>query len=374
MSLAVGLATILGVARPRFLIPAALVLVALGASSIVEAAPREAARASLALDPLRLPQLPAQGFVVQRAHDVQLVGADGKPIGALRGFSGPYTGKTYVLEALAQADPAAVLLTDAAHRSYVLDPAASRLRPLRQMRIPLAGGATLTAHAVPKRKPYLPKIVLAVVKHGRAIGRPSQSLRVVGGRLVVSDGTVFDTVSGRRWRIGSTPASLSGGCEPAGVSGANLVAVCATGKYPAPLRVRAYRISTSGTRTGVGPTMRWQFGARTATLSPDGRFVGVTLDVGCGAPVGAITPLGAGRAGYLANGKAVGSKAAINSEALGWTPGGKLVAHIIFPPTDCEHAQPTGIYAVDPTTFEHTLILRLPKHEGSVWLWNASAS
>jgi hypothetical protein len=355
---------------PRLLITAALLLAALAAATVVEAAPGKTAIP--ALDPQRLPQLPVQGLVVQRAHDILLVGLDGKPIGTLPRFAGPYTGKTYVLEALAQADPAAVLLTDASHRAYVLDPATSRLRRLGAMRLPLAGGAMLAAHAVLQPSPYLPKIMLEVVQRGRVVGTRSQSLRVVDGRLVVSGGTVFDTVTGIRWRIGKTESSLPGGCEPAGVSGANLVAICATGKYPS-LKVRAYRISRSGARTGVGPTMRWGFGARTAALSPDGRFVGITLDVGCGAPVGAITPLGAGRAGYVGNGKAVGSKAAINSEALGWTPEGKLVAHIIFPPTDCEHAPPTGVYAVDPATFARTLIFQLPKHEWAL-LWNAGPS
>lgn len=311
--------------------------------------------------------------MVQRPHDVLLVGLDGTAIGALPGFAGPYTGKTYVLEALAQADPAAVLLIDASHRAYLLDPAASRLRRLGEMRIPLAGGATLAAHAVSQPRPYLPKIMLDVVQRGHSVGTRSQSLRVVAGRLVVSGATVFDTVTGKRWRVGKMDGAVPGACEPAGVSGADLVAVCATGKYPS-LKVRAYRISPSGARTGVGPTMRWGFGARTAALSPDGRFVGVTLDVGCGAPVGAITPLGAGHAGYIGNGKAVGSKAAINSEELGWTPDGKLVAHIIFRPTDCEHAPPTGVYAVDPATFARNLILALPRNEAAAWLWNASPS
>jgi hypothetical protein len=353
---------------PRLLIAAALVVAALAGAAVVEAASGTIA----VLDPQRLPQLPAQGLVIQRAHDVLLVGLDGKPIGALRGFAGPYTGKTYVLEGLAQADPAAVLLTDASHRAYLLDPATSRLRRLGEMQIPLQGGATLAAHAVLQPKPYLPTIMLQVVQRGREVGAESQFLRIVGGRLVVSGGTAFDTVTGMRWRIGKTEGALPGGCEPAGVSGANLVAVCATGKYPS-LKVRAYRISRSGARTGVGPTMRWGFGAQTATLSPDGRFVGVTLAVGCGAPVGAITPVGVGRAGYIGNGKAVGSAAAINSEALGWTADGKLVAHIIFRPTDCDHAPPTGIYAIDPATFARTLIFPIPKDEVA-WLWNAGPS
>ena len=356
-----------GVARPRLLIPAALVLVALAAASVVEA---RTATIS-ALDPQHLPPLPAQGLVVQRAHDVLLVGLDGKPIGSLAGFTGPYSGKTYVLEGLAQADPAAVLLTDASHRDYVLDPANSRLLRLGEMRIPLAGGASLIAHAVPLKKPYLPKILLEAVQLGHDIGVRSQSLRVVEGRLVVSGGTVFDTVSGGHWPIGATEASMPSGCEPAGVSGASLIAICATGKYPALLYVRAYSISPSGERAGLGPTMRWEFGAQAATLSPDGRFVGVSLAVGCGGAVGAITPLGTGRAGYIGNGKAVGSTAAINSEALGWTADGKLVAHIVFHPTDCDHTPPTGIYAVDPVTFARTLILPLPANEGAAWLWGS---
>ncbi len=348
----------MSVARPRFLIPAALLLVAFASG----------AGSATGLDPQHLPTLPAQGLAIQRAHDTLLVGLDGKPIGSLPGFAGPYTGKTYVLEALAQADPAAVLLTDAAHRAYLLDAAGSRLRRLAQMQIPLAGGATLSAHAVPQPKPYLPTVMLSVKQSGHAVAKPSQFLRVVDGRLVVSGKTVYDTVTKVRWHLASTEGVSPGGCEPAGVSGRSLVAICATGKYPGKLFVRAYRIATSGVRTGVGPTMRWGFGAQSATLSPDGRYVGVTLGVGCGAPVGAITPLGAGHAGYIGNGRAVGSKAAIDAEALGWTPDAKLVAHIIFHPTDCDHPPPTGIYEVDPATFARTLVYPVPASQyASLW-------
>ncbi len=348
-----------GVAVRRFLIAAALVLVALAAAS----SSRPAAGTAV-LDPQHLPTLPAQGLVVQRAHDILLVGLDGKPIGSLPGFTGPYSGKTYVLEALAQADPAAVLLADSSHRAYLFDPARSRLRRLTQMQIPLAGGAVLSAHAIQLPKPYLPKIVLQVGQ------QRSQFLRIVGGRLVVSTRSVYDTVTATRWPVASTEGISPGGCEPAGVSGKSLVAICATGKYPAKLFVRAYRISPSGARTGLGPTMRWGFGAQTATLSPDGRYIGVTLAVGCGAPVGAITPLGAGRAGYIGNGLTVGSKAAIDSETLGWTADSKLVAHIIFHPTDCDHSPPTGIYRVDPATFARTLIYPLPASQAA-WLWTS---
>jgi hypothetical protein len=351
-------------ARRLIAVPGALLLLALAAASIVGA--------RTALDPQHLPALPAQGLAVQRAHDVLLVGLDGKAIGALPGYQGPYTGKNIVLEALAQADPSAVLLTDAAHRAYLLDPASSRLRRLLQMRLPLAGGATLSAHAVLQPSPYAPKIMLEVVQKGRRIGTRSQFLRVVGGRLVVSGATVTDTVTGVRWRVGSTEGSMSGGCEPAGISGRNLVAVCASGKNPAPLKVRATLISPSGARRGVGPTMRWLFGAQAATLSPDGRHVGITLAVGCGFPVAAVAPLGGGRAGYAANGKPVGSKASVASEALGWTADGQLVSHLVFPPTDCEHAPPSGIYAVDPATFARKLIVPLARNQGAAWLWGAA--
>ena len=105
-------------ARTRLLILAALVVVAL-----VSASTSQPATGTPTLDPQHLPKLPAQGLVVQRAHDTLLVGLDGKEIGSLAGFAGPYTGKTYVLEALAQADPDAVLLTDASHHAYLLDTA-----------------------------------------------------------------------------------------------------------------------------------------------------------------------------------------------------------------------------------------------------------
>ena len=346
-------------ARRRLLIPAAFVVAALVAAST-----SRPAAGIPTLDPQHLPTLPAQGLVVQRVHDILLVGLDGKPIGSLAGFAGAYTGKTYVLEALAQADPAAVLLTDAAHRAYRFDPAHSRLRRLAQMQIPLAGGATLSAHAVQQPKPYLPTIFLQVGQ------QRSQFLRIVGGRLVVSAKSVYDPVTGLRWPVANTEGATLGACEPAGVSGRNLIAICSAGKYPAKLYVRAYRIAPSGARTGVGPTMRWGFGAESASLSPDGRHVGITLAVGCGAPVGAITPLGAGRAGYIGNGRAVGSNAAIDSDALGWTADSKLVAHIIFHPTDCDHSPPTGIYRVDPATFARTLIYPLPASQAA-WLWSA---
>jgi len=322
------------------------------------------------LDPARLPSLPAQGVVVQRAHDVLLVGSDGRAIGSLAGFTGPYTGKTRVLEALAEADPASVFLAGPDRRLYVLDPGRSRLLQLRSMRVSLAGGAVLTARAVPLPKPYLPKILLSVVRGAKVLVRPNELLHVVGGRLVVAAGSVVDTLGGGTWRIGTKDRALPGGCEPAGVAGAELVAVCAAGRFPS-LSVRVYSVARDGTRRATGPVMRWGFGAITALLSPDGRYVGVSLGVGCGSPVGAITPVAAGRAGFLANGKPVSARGGVDSEALGWTPEGDLLARITYPPTDCEHSPASGVYAIDPTGFAKHLVAAVPRG-AAVWVWGGS--
>jgi hypothetical protein len=348
---------------PRALLATAAAL-ALAAAANAAPAPR--------LDPQHLPSLPAQGVVVERPHDVLLVGSDGQAIGKLAGFAGPYTGRTYVLEALAEADPSTIFLAGPGHRVYALDPARSRLLRLGRMHVALAGGAFLNAHAVPQKKPFLPKVFFSVTRGTKVLVRSNDVLRVVGGRLVVAGGTVLDTVSGRRWPIGTEDRANPGGCEPAGLAGTSLVAVCAAGKFPI-LSVRVYTVSGDGTRRPTGPVMRWGFGALSALLSPDGRYVGATLAVGCGPPVGAITPVAGGRAGFIANGRPVGAHGAVDSEALGWTPDGKLLARILYPPSDCEHSPPSGVYAVDPATFAKHLVAAVPQSE-SVWMWGAGLS
>src|SRR5689334_12959728 len=102
-----------------------------------------------AIDPDHPPALPAQGVVVERPHDLLLLGLDGKARGRLVGFKpafeAAFSATSNAYQSLADAVQGRTAIVHRGARWYAID-AGGRIRRLTSLRLPLAGGIDLVAH------------------------------------------------------------------------------------------------------------------------------------------------------------------------------------------------------------------------------------
>lgn len=332
------------------------------------------------LDPLAMPVLPAQGLVIQRPHEVLLVGLDGHVFGRLRGFTTTQSGGGELLTDMASYLPETVFLQGPAGRAYVL--AGGRLTPISPRRFALPGGAELvggfitTGYGTPESPAA--KIWVKDTASGTVLAGGTD-WGIVDGRLLVTGHAVIDLVTRQRWTLGPTlrwsfAEATPNRCTPAGIHAGSIEAVCATsvnshaaGNAGHNAVVRFFAVSHDGKRDPLGlPFLYDNFGSADAFLSPDGAHIAATLAVGCGPPYAIIGPTHGGKPRYVTGqpDTAIATKA----DMLGWSRSGLAIAEIGA--GGCEGLHTPGLYLVDPNTFDRTLVFALAKSDYGYSLWN----
>ena len=298
---------------------------------------------SATLDPNDLRPLPAQGLVVERAHDVLLVGLDGKAYGKLEGFrlrpGSDETGRDLVFEDLQNVVPDRVVLSGPHHRWYVLDPEGRTLERLPRPKLGLEAGLELIGHASGDEENGY-EISFSVERDGKRVIPRTRDVHVVAGSLIATPGALIDPIEDVRWKMPQ-------GCVAAGLAGDDALELCG------PKPVVLVSVSSDGARRTLSRFPSPLYPAR-GMLSPDGADVAAVLAPGCGAPWTFLTSAEGGSARVITGGKWSGGP---NSYALGWSADNRLVAHIENP-VECDSAPKTGVYLVDPKTLERAFVFR----------------
>ena len=177
---------------------------------------------------------------------------------------------------------------------------------------------------------------------------------------------LVDLVSGER-------VALHARCDAVGVVSAGIVAVC----VPHPL-------SSPSTLELVGPGRRSRVLAylppsvvpQSASVSPDGRWVLVSLAPGCGLGWAAVAPTAGGAARLVTGGGLLSARRASSplvrrpappfSSGLGWTAENRLVATVWHAePSGCSGVPAHGTFVIDPAT----LAARRSTSSTSALLW-----
>jgi hypothetical protein len=307
-----------------------------------------------AIDPDHPPALPAQGIVLQRPHDLLLLGLDGKARGRLVGFKpaevAAFSATSNAYQSLSLAVQGRTAIVHRGARWYAVD-SGGRIRRLTNLRLPLAGGIDLVAH--PKVfKDGGVSVRLTAERAGKVVmPGPGFQLSVSPSGLLSAGRTALDPRTGTRWRIGRN-------CAPAGAVRGRMLAACRqTGGKPA----RLLSFTRSGAATVLGKFPVGPFVAN-ASLSPSRRFVAAALSFGCGPEYSFVMPA-AGGSGRSMLGETHDPFRA--STLFGWAANGRVVAYVDDSgKADCEHEPKAGTYAIDPVTFARRLVAR---RFGTMW-------
>jgi hypothetical protein len=297
--------------------------------------------------------LPTQGVAVQRAHDLLLLGLDGRPYGRLIGFKlaadADLSARNLAFQNLAQIVADRILVVHLHAHWYELD--GTGLHALSGTRIALPSGTTLVAHG--KRYPDGGfTATTTVIRLGRrlaAIG-PTDLVGSSGGLLYTSAGTVLDPATGTFWRTHH-------GCVPAGLLHGQLLGLCPrTQRGPVDLVV----LSRDGGHRFVARVPSGAPFPVAAELSPNGRYVAAAISFGCGPSYAFVVPT-AGRTGRSVLGERHAPFTA--SQVLGWATDGHLVAWAARQ-ASCEGESKAGLYSIDPRTFARRLV---SPRDGAMW-------
>lgn len=296
-----------------------------------------------------------------------LVGLDGRVLRTLPGYTMAVGSRDLALDAVTQGENAVPVLLGPGGRVWEVSGGA--LVPVPPLTVPLPGGTEIVGRVLRRRSDGSPVIAVSVrdAKTGRPLTTgPASSWFVTRGGLLVTPKVVIDLGTRERWRLRGGDWAQGIGtsfCNPAGIHGQRIVAVCWSRGL-----VRTVSVAHDGSRDVLGKPFRHaQFGAQTAFLSPDGKHVAASLAVGCGLTP-SIVAATAGGAAHWIDGSSKG--AAAQSWVLGWTSAGKVVAE--FQHGGCEKASPPAVYLVDPDTFSRTRIYVLPKSATSYTMWSSS--
>ncbi len=365
----------LRLAAPVAALAVAAVCVAAGAAG-GSTAPRT-------LDPFQPGWLPSQGVVVARAHDVVLVGLDGRVFGRLSGFKLAPESDDLLLDglAMAAAGPSYItpepLLLGPHGRTWQI--AGGRLELLRRGHVPLPGGDELVGWVSGPPSDRRTHVEVQAAG-GRVLVRPGNYhwFLADGGLLLATRHVLTDLVTGEQWTLGRDVSWSEGEggastCNPAGLSGDSVIAVCA---YVGPhftrrsnSVVRVFSVAHDGHRAPLGrPFLYANFGAMSALLSPDGAHIGATLAVGCGLSPSIVAGTEGGSPRYIDGSPDLHPGKYVQSYVLGWTWGDKLVAE--FAHGGCEKQAVPGIYLVDPVTYARSLVYPLRPSWRNYAMWN----
>lgn len=322
-----------------------LALLASAGSAARQAGPQP----SLApIDPDHPRPLPAQGVVVERPHDLLLLGLNGRAYGRLVGFKpageAAFSAASVAYQSLSDAVQGRTTIVHRGSRWYAIDRGGAIGR-LTSLRMPLAAGIDLVAH--PKVfKDGGVSVRLTAERAGKVVmPGPGFQLAVSPSGILSAGRTALDPATGTRWRIDRD-------CAPAGVAQGRLLAVCPL-KSGKPPRLIAFTRGGASRVLGQFPTGMFVAGA---SLSPDRRVVAAALAFGCGPQYGSVMPA-AGGAGRSLLGESRNPFHA--STILGWAAGGRVVAYVDDSgKADCEHEPRAGVYAIDPATFARRPIAR----------------
>ncbi len=336
------------------------------------------------LNPFAPGWLPTQGIAVARAHEVLLVGLDGRVFGRLAGFQLALQSNDLLLDALAQdaAGPSYLtpqpLLVGPHGREWQL--AGGRLEPLARGIVPLPGRTELVGHMTGSSSDRVAKIVLRDTRTGRVLVRAGDHdwFLSQNGLLLAQRHVLTDLVTREQWTLphGVTWSEGVGGvssCNPAGLARDSVIAVCA---YVGPhfsrvsnAVVRVFSIAHDGRRTLLGrPFFYGNFGAMSALLSPDRAHIGATLAVGCGLSPSIVADTTGGKPRYIDGSTDIRRGPDTQSYVLGWSWQGKLVTQ--FAHGGCEQEATPGIYLVDPATYARTLVFALRPGWRNYAMWN----
>lgn len=337
------------------------------------------------LDPFATGWLPSQGLVVARAHDVLLVGLDGRVLGRLAGFRLAPSSGDFLLDGLAEAVAGPSYLTP---QPLLLGPhgrpwelAGGRLEPLARGVVPLPGGAEVDGHMTGSPSDREAVIDVRDTRTGRILVPAHRYGWFVadGGLLLATHHILTDLVTHEQWTLphGVSWTEGTGGvstCNPAGLARDSVIALCA---YVGPhfahhsnSVVRVFSVAHDGKRTLLGgPFLYGNFGAMSAVLSPDREHIGATLAVGCGLSPSIVAPTQGGTPRYIDGSTDRAPGRHTQSYVLGWSWQGKLVAE--FARGECEKESTPGIYLVDPTTFVRSLVFTLGSGTRGYAMWNA---
>lgn len=309
---------------------------------------------------------PSQGLVIQTRHAVLLVGLDGRVRRTLPGYTMGVGSRDLALDAVIQGENAVPVLLGPKGR--VWEVSGGTLVPVRALTVPLPGGAEIVGRILRRRSDGSPITAVSVrdARTGRPLATgPASRWFVTQSGLLVRPKVVTDLATRERWRLRGADWAQGIGtsfCNPAGVRGGRLVAVCWFKGV-----VRVFSVAHDGTRDVLGKPFRYaQFGAQTAFLSPDGKHVAASLAVGCGLTPSIVAPTDGGAARWI-DGSSSGAHA--QSWVLGWTSSGEVAAE--FQHGECEKASPPAIYLVDPDTFARTRIYVLPRSATAYAMWSS---
>lgn len=316
---------------------------------------------------------PSEGLMFARPHVVVVVDLRGRVVAKLIGYRlAPESGDPLV-DPMVQQEVGGTYLTPAlpvlvGPGKSVWELSGRRLARLRRGLIPLPGGADIVGRVAGKRSDGSPIVSVTVrdAKTHRLLEPASATSWFVAGHLLVDPSFVTDLVTRRQWRlpVGVIWAQGVGAdtCNPAGIVGDAVVAVCAIVRKNGAAVVRAFAVQHDGRRVPVsGPFRYANFGAETALLSPDGKHVAATLAVGCGLSPSIVAGTNGGAPHDLGQ-----------SYALGWSGAGRIVAE--FAHGECTKTSPPEVDLVDPTTFARSTVYVLPKDTQGFAFWSSDTA
>ena len=320
---------------------AALVVVLLALAGCRSSHAHAPASGVIALRPL-----PSQGLVDETRRGIALRDLRGRRLVWLPGFAlYPRTesAQESLLDFLTGRLPERLL--HGPHGWYRLDAARHALMPVRNGRVPLAGGATAVVHRPDK---------FAVERRGRVVLRGSveTDFVVLSQRLVQSGTTLLDVATGRRWK-------LPPDCLTAGFRDRTPIVACGMGPgADEPLVLE--RVLARGVAHPITQPVA-HFVPQAASLSPDRRWVAVEGDTGCASRYVYVAPARGGTARLVYGRSPTNPFDANFSELLGWSADGRMV--VVFTAPYCDEPYgpqhpPRGVYLVDPRTLARTYVTR----------------
>jgi hypothetical protein len=315
--------------------------------------------------------LPPQGILSLSARTVTFTGLDGHVYARLKGFTLYSTKPAEAVPSLEQQFPR---LYDTQGHVYMIDPAGKRLLSEKLGRFPLVAGASFSysvnfGHCTGPISICPPQSYTTSIRsHGRLLPFKGPDLRIEGGRYLAQRGKLYDLVSGKLIDSGDRY------CVPAGGTAKRVFAVCSQQpiavpnkfgkKTPswAPEQLLAFASDGSVRRIVELPLV-----TQAAFLSPDGRFVAVTLAHPNLDAWAAIIPVAGGRARYV-TGQALGQAHVApkigQSMVLGWAADNRLV--VSFAPAALGYFAGGGpVYSVDPSSLQRRLIA-----PSGIEMWN----
>ena len=316
------------------------------------------------------PSFPTEGVLIARPHEVVVVDLRGRVVAKLNGYRlAPESGDTLV-DPMVQQEvggtylaPALPVLVGPGKRVWELS--GGKLVRLQPGLVPLPGSADIVGRVAGKRSDGTPIVSVTIrdAKTHRLLEPAVSASWFVAGHLLVDRKRVTDLVTRRQWRLPAGVIWAQGigadTCNPAGIAGDAVVAVCAVVRKSGAAVVRAFAVQHDGSRAPVsGPFTYANFGAETALLSPDGKHVAATLAVGCGLSPSILAGTSGGAPHELGQ-----------SYVLGWSGTGRLVAQ--FAHGECTKTSPPEVDLVDPATFARTAVYVLPKDTQGFAFWSS---